>query len=185
MTIAKSIMSLFLFSYDKYNEHWVTNSEAEVVSSYESGLINWAMKSKVLFLCFKSITLISYKFVSGLTVSVPIFEISEPTLNKFFATVENSYGSSTKIYLSSTFAGSNQIMGVRRTNDFIEKVTWTLAGLIALFAILSAYTMDNGAIQSESRVKVEQAPAAATTFDAAADTVAAEAAPVVADSAAN
>ena len=87
--------------------------------------------------------------------------------------------------LSSTFAGSNQIMGVRRTNDFIEKVTWILAGLIALFAILSAYTMDNGAIQSESRVKVEQAPAAATTFDAAADTVAAEAAPVVADSAAN
>ena len=86
--------------------------------------------------------------------------------------------------LSSTFAGSNQIMGVRRTNDFIEKVTWTLAGLIALFAILSAYTMDNGAIQSESRVKVEQAPAAAT-FDATADTVAAEAAPVVADSAAN
>ena len=30
--------------------------------------------------------------------------------------------------LSSSFAGSNQIMGVRRTTNFIEKVTWTLAG---------------------------------------------------------
>ena len=40
--------------------------------------------------------------------------------------------------LSSSFAGSNQIMGVRRTNSFIEKVTWTLAGLICLFSILSA-----------------------------------------------
>ena len=38
--------------------------------------------------------------------------------------------------LSSTFAGSNQIMGVRRTNNFIEKVTWTLAGAIALLSVL-------------------------------------------------
>ena len=27
--------------------------------------------------------------------------------------------------LSSSFAGSNQIMGVRRTNSFIEKFTWS------------------------------------------------------------
>ena len=32
--------------------------------------------------------------------------------------------------LSSSFAGSNQIMGVRRTNSFIEKLTWGLAGVI-------------------------------------------------------
>ncbi len=31
--------------------------------------------------------------------------------------------------LSSSFAGSNQIMGVRRTNSFIEKLTWGLAGM--------------------------------------------------------
>lgn len=41
--------------------------------------------------------------------------------------------------LSSSFAGSNQFMGVRRTNSFIEKVTWTLAGLLCLFAVLSAF----------------------------------------------
>jgi len=41
--------------------------------------------------------------------------------------------------LSSAFAGSNQIMGVRRTNSFIEKATWTLAGIICLLAIVSVF----------------------------------------------
>ena len=43
--------------------------------------------------------------------------------------------------LSSSFAGSNQIMGVRRTNSFIEKVTWILGGCVAVFAILSVFFM--------------------------------------------
>lgn len=68
--------------------------------------------------------------------------------------------------LSSTFAGSNQIMGVRRTNNFIEKVTWTLAGAIAVFAILSSYTMPQGAIQSSARVKsVAEQPVENANFD--------------------
>lgn len=81
--------------------------------------------------------------------------------------------------LSSTFAGSNQIMGVRRTNNFIEKVTWSLAGAIAVFSILSAYTMDSSAIQTESRVKANAKPATETTYDggAAVETPAAEAVP--------
>ncbi|MCI9043210.1 MAG: preprotein translocase subunit SecG, partial [Muribaculaceae bacterium] len=45
--------------------------------------------------------------------------------------------------LSSSFAGSNQIMGVRRTNSFIEKVTWILAAAICVFAILSTFFMPN------------------------------------------
>lgn len=39
--------------------------------------------------------------------------------------------------LASNFASSNQIMGVRKTNDFIEKTTWTLACAIAILSILS------------------------------------------------
>lgn len=54
--------------------------------------------------------------------------------------------------LSSTFAGSNQIMGVRRTNNFIEKVTWSLAGAIAVLSVLCTFTMPD-AITSQSRVK--------------------------------
>lgn len=55
--------------------------------------------------------------------------------------------------LSSSFAGSNQIMGVRRTNDFIEKATWTLAGIICVLAILSVFVMPRNMVQSGARVK--------------------------------
>ncbi|MDE6145821.1 MAG: preprotein translocase subunit SecG [Muribaculaceae bacterium] len=51
--------------------------------------------------------------------------------------------------LGSTFASSNSILGVRRTNDVIEKATWYLAGAVALLSILSVFcapslTQDNG-----------------------------------------
>ncbi len=52
--------------------------------------------------------------------------------------------------LSSTFAGSNQIMGVRRTNDFIEKATWTLASIICVLAIASAFFMKDMNQSSDS-----------------------------------
>lgn len=55
--------------------------------------------------------------------------------------------------LSSAFAGSNQIMGVRRTNDFIEKATWTLAAIIGILAVVSVFVMPSDNIQSGSRVK--------------------------------
>lgn len=54
--------------------------------------------------------------------------------------------------LSSSFAGSNQIMGVRRTNSFIEKLTWSLAGAIGVLAVLSAFCMPTSTV-SGSRVK--------------------------------
>ena len=40
--------------------------------------------------------------------------------------------------LASNFAGSNQIMGVRRTNSFIEKATWSLAIVILFLSIVSS-----------------------------------------------
>lgn len=43
--------------------------------------------------------------------------------------------------LSSQFGGAGSVMGVRQTNSFLEKTTWTLAGLIVLLSIASAYTM--------------------------------------------
>ena len=43
--------------------------------------------------------------------------------------------------LSSSFAGANQIMGVRGTNSFIEKATWTLAIIICFTSLLSGILM--------------------------------------------
>lgn len=62
--------------------------------------------------------------------------------------------------LSSTFAGSNQIMGVRRTNNFIEKVTWTLAASILVLSIACAYTFPKS--DENGRRTQKEAPALST-----------------------
>ncbi len=46
--------------------------------------------------------------------------------------VQNSKGGG----LASSFSSSNQIMGVKKTTDFLEKATWTLS--IALFILCLA-----------------------------------------------
>ena len=47
--------------------------------------------------------------------------------------------------LSSTFGGSGggQMFGVQRTNEFLDKATWTLAGLIVVLIITANVLMDN------------------------------------------
>lgn len=54
--------------------------------------------------------------------------------------------------LSSQFGGANQVMGVRRTNDFIEKTTWYLAGAMGVLCILGVFFMPRNLIQSASRI---------------------------------
>lgn len=41
--------------------------------------------------------------------------------------------------LSSQFSSSNQIMGVRKTTDVVEKVTWGLAALMVVISVICAY----------------------------------------------
>lgn len=53
--------------------------------------------------------------------------------------------------LSSSFSSSNQVLGVRKTADFLEKATWTLAiSLLALSLISTPYSKSNGVSQSET-----------------------------------
>lgn len=90
-----------------------------------------------------------YTFIIALTVLVSILLI-------IVVLVQKSKGGG----LASSFAGSNQIMGVRRTNDFIEKATWTLAAVIGILAVVSVFVMPRNLVQSGSRVKpVEEIPA--------------------------
>ncbi len=63
--------------------------------------------------------------------------------------------------LASNFASSNQIMGVRKTNSFVEKATWTLAIVICVLSIASAFFIDNGRTELKSRT--QDAPAQTTT----------------------
>ena len=60
--------------------------------------------------------------------------------------IQNSKGGG----LASSFASSNQIMGVRKTTDFLEKATWCLAIAVAVLSILSAAFV--------TKTSVEEAP---------------------------
>lgn len=52
--------------------------------------------------------------------------------------------------LSSSFASSNQVMGVRKTADFLEKATWTLAiALLGLSLIATPYSKSTGTTSNE------------------------------------
>lgn len=67
--------------------------------------------------------------------------------------IQNSKGGG----LASSFASSNQIMGVRKTTDVLEKTTWTLAAVMVILSIASAYTLGG-----------QQGPATVMEQDAAA-----------------
>lgn len=63
--------------------------------------------------------------------------------------------------LGSQFAGAGAVMGVRQTNSFLEKTTWTLAALVALLSIASAFTMPKVSNGVNLRTHSTEAPAPA------------------------
>ena len=69
----------------------------------------------------------------------------------FVVLIQNSKGGG----LASSFASSNQIMGVRKTTDFIEKLTWGLAGFMVVISVACAYVLPTAS--ADSSVIMEQA----------------------------
>lgn len=66
--------------------------------------------------------------------------------------VQNSKGGG----LASGFSASNQIMGVRKTTDFLEKLTWGFAiGLLAL-AMIGNFVLPKNAGSGASSIIEEQ-----------------------------
>jgi preprotein translocase subunit SecG len=64
--------------------------------------------------------------------------------------VQNSKGGG----LASNFQSSNQIMGVRKTTDFLEKATWFLAGALLLLSIAGSAFIPRGAEEvNQSSIK--------------------------------
>lgn len=43
--------------------------------------------------------------------------------------------------LASGFADSNSLLGVRKTTDFIEKATWTLAGVMVVLSVITVFAL--------------------------------------------
>jgi preprotein translocase subunit SecG len=63
--------------------------------------------------------------------------------------VQNSKGGG----LASGFASSNQFMGVRKTADFLEKATWTLAACLLLFCLLATISLPRESKSSKSLIE--------------------------------
>lgn len=41
--------------------------------------------------------------------------------------------------LASSVAGANSVLGVRKTTDFVEKATWSLAAILVFLAVVSSF----------------------------------------------
>ncbi|MBO6079600.1 MAG: preprotein translocase subunit SecG [Bacteroidales bacterium] len=80
----------------------------------------------------------------------------------FVVLIQNSKGGG----LASNFASSNQVMGVRKTADVLEKTTWGLAAGIMILCFVCAFLSRNeyNSVHGISNTQVEQ-----TTTDAGAE----------------
>ena len=56
--------------------------------------------------------------------------------------------------LSSSFGGGNQIMGVRKTTDVIEKITWGLAAAIVVLSIMSVYFIPSAKVEGSAMMNI-------------------------------
>ena len=54
--------------------------------------------------------------------------------------------------LDSSFGGSTVVGGVKNTNDFLDKSTWTLGGLLIALILLSSMSFSGGGVNGDSKV---------------------------------
>ncbi len=57
--------------------------------------------------------------------------------------------------LSSSFAGYNQVAGVRKTTDFIEKATWALAAAMVIISVICAWVAPTATADSSVMENIE------------------------------
>jgi len=78
--------------------------------------------------------------------------------------VQNSKGGG----LASSFSSSNQVMGVRKTTDFLEKGTWILAVALVVLCISATAFLPRQGGQAKSAIEQQiqgvQDPTALPTF---------------------
>ena len=64
----------------------------------------------------------------------------------FFVMIQNSKGGG----LAAGFSSSNQVMGVRKTTDFLEKATWFLAGTIVVLCLVASLFRQRHAVEDST-----------------------------------
>ena len=68
--------------------------------------------------------------------------------------VQNSKGGG----LVSNFSASNQMMGVRKTTDFLEKATWSLAIALVVFCLVATSSLPKTQVQQKRSFFEENLP---------------------------
>ena len=82
--------------------------------------------------------------------------------------VQNSKGGG----LAANFSAPNQIMGVRKTIDFLEKATWTLAAALIVLSLIATISIHSGKKEVTQRnvvnaEQVDQTSSAANAMQSA------------------
>ena len=85
-----------------------------------------------------------YVLISVLIIMVCVFLI-------LGVLVQNSKGGG----LAANFSSSNQVMGVRKTADFLEKATWTLAISLLVLSLIGSAVIPRGSDEG-GRSRIEQ-----------------------------
>ena len=65
--------------------------------------------------------------------------------------IQNSKGGG----LSANLSASNQLMGVQKTTDFIEKATWALVAFIVVMSVFSTKFISSDVQQADSEENIE------------------------------
>ena len=80
---------------------------------------------------------------------ISVFVLIVCILMVLIVLVQNSKGGG----LAANFQSSNQFMGVRRTTDFLEKATWTLAVALMLFCVIGSITVPRADTEQRSVIE--------------------------------
>ena len=96
---------------------------------------------------------------------ISVLIINTCVLLILIALVQNSKGGG----LASNFASSNQVMGVRKTADFLEKATWTLAIGLLVLSLLATLTLPRNKVEAghsdiEEKIETTQTPGNLPSF---------------------
>lgn len=84
-------------------------------------------------------------------VAISVFILIVSALMMLVVLVQNSKGGG----LVSNLSSSNQILGVRKTTDFLEKATWTLAIILVVLCLVSSIALPKGGVGTGSSVDTE------------------------------
>ena len=84
-------------------------------------------------------------------VAVSVFILIVSFLMMLVVLVQNSKGGG----LVSDLSSSNQILGVRKTTDFLEKTTWTLAIVLVVLCLVSSLSIPKNGVSTGIQVDTE------------------------------